>query len=122
MNRNTVIEEFVKLNQEDKGKLTLLWLADFIKTNALNIVDVMDILNNVETVFSKTDKFNSMIISNSVSASMVSRLFGFGYAKSMRVINLLIKERAIIKFENRYKIVNKEKFQEVGKRLFENKL
>ncbi|MBO5954926.1 MAG: hypothetical protein J6Q13_03055 [Clostridia bacterium] len=116
--KNKEIDKFAKLSSAEKGKLTLSWLADLVQSNNLTIQDVMDIINNVDTTFSKLDKFNSMIITNRVNPSTISRLFGYGYAKSMRVINLLIKEQAIVKFEDKYKIVDKEKFKQVGIQLF----
>lgn len=115
------IEFYQRLNKQQKGELTLAWLADLIKTNKLTIIDVMDIINAVDTTFTKLDKFNSMIITENVSASTISRLFGYGYAKSMRIINILLKENAIVKIENSYKIIDKEKFKAVGISLFEEK-
>lgn len=119
MSRNEEVTKFAKLSKVEKGKLTLSWLSDLVKNKQLNIADVMYILNSYETTFSNLDKFNTMLELAHITASTISKMFGFGYAKSMRVINLLIKEQAIVKDENKYKIIDKEKFKEVGKLLFE---
>ena len=116
--KNEEIDKFVKLNKKEKGEMTLLWLADLVQTQNLTIQDVMDIINSVDTTFSKLDKFNSMLITNHITPSIISRLFGFGYAKSMRVINMLIKEQAIVKLDNGYQIVDNENFKRVGEKLF----
>lgn len=119
MSRNEEVTKFAKLSKVEKGKLTLSWLSDLVKNKQLNIADVMYILNSYETTFSNLDKFNTMLELTHITASTISKMFGFGYAKSMRVINLLIKEQAIVKDENKYKIIDKEKFKKVGKLLFE---
>lgn len=120
MSKRKEIEHYCKLSKEKKGKLTLLWLTDLIKTENLTLQDVIDILNNVDDSFTKLDKFNSMLINNNVSASTISRLFGYGYAKSMSVINELLQQNAIIKYTNTYKIVDKDKFKLVGEKLFKS--
>ena len=119
MKKNEEIEKFIKLSNEQKGNLTLSWLSELVQAQHLTIQEVMDILNSVETTFSKIDKFNSLLLTNKINASTISRLFGFGYAKSMKIINLLVEEHALVKTESGYVILDKEKFKEIGKRLFE---
>ncbi|MBQ7798020.1 MAG: hypothetical protein IJ371_02750 [Clostridia bacterium] len=115
---NQEIQKFTKLSKQQKNQLTLGWLVDLIKTNHLTLHDVMDIINSCDQTFSNIDKFNSMIDNNHVNASTISRLFGYGYAKSMKIINLLLEEKAIIKQNNGYSIVDKEKFKQIGEQLF----
>lgn len=105
------IEEFIKLNKIEKSNLTLKWLIDLVKTEGLTIEDIIDILNCIEPTFSKSDKFNSLLIRGTLTVSSISRLFGYGYAKSMHVISMLLKQNIITKHENCYKIIDREKFK-----------
>lgn len=105
------IEQFIKLKTSEKANLTLSWLIDFVKAENLTIEDVMDILNCIEPTFSKTDKINSLLTSGTISVSIISRLFGYGYAKSMNIINSLVKQNIITKQDNCYKIIDKENFK-----------
>lgn len=120
MTKNKIINDYAKLSKNEKGKLTLLWLTELIKEQKLTIQDVMDILNCVDNSFSNIDKFKSMLVNNYVSASTISRLFGYGYAKSMKIINLLLDEKAIKRQEHYYTIVDKNKFNSIGENLFKD--
>lgn len=115
MTKEEKIELFVSLSKHDKANLTLLWLIDLIKTEHLTIEDVMDILNCVSPTFSKTDKFSSLLLGGTVSVSSISRLFGYGYAKSVSFINSLLKQKVIEKQDNCYKIIDKQKFKMVSR-------
>lgn len=113
-------EGFVKLKKSEKKNLTIAWLIDLIKTEHLGIEDVMDIINNVEPTFSKAEKLECLRINVQISTSIISRLFGFGYAKSSNLINNLVKKNVIAKHENCYKILDKVNFKTVTKQLLEN--
>ncbi|MBQ8522045.1 MAG: hypothetical protein IJ458_00085 [Clostridia bacterium] len=111
-------QNFIRLTKQEKNNLTIGWLINLIKANHLTLNDVMEIINLCDDSFSNIDKFNSMIINNYVSASKISRLFGYGYARSMKIIKLLLSEKAITKQSSGYKIVDAEKFKQVGNQLF----
>lgn len=111
------LQDYFKLSKDEKGKLTLFWLISLIKDRQLTIEDVVDILNSLEPTFSNVDKFNTLLVSEFFSASTISRLYGFGYSKSMNIINTLLSKNIIIKYENKYKILDKEKFKDVGNKL-----
>ena len=111
-------QNFIRLTKQEKNNLTIGWLINLIKSNHLTLNDVMEIINLCDDSFSNIDKFNSMIINNYVSASKISRLFGYGYARSMKIIKLLLSEKAITKQSSGYKIVDAEKFKQVGNQLF----
>lgn len=111
MIKNGLFAEFVKFDQSEKEKLTLKWLTTLVKTHNLTIEDVMDILNCVDLTFSKIDKLNSLLINGSISATTISRILGYGYAKSMNYINTLLKKNIIVKVDKGYKIIDKDKFK-----------
>ena len=119
MNKIEKLENFLKLNKQDKKNLTISWLLDLIKTEHLGIEDVIDILNNVEPTFSKVDKLECLLINGYISTSTISRLFGFGYAKSAKIINILASKYIIAKYENSYKILDKTNFKITTKELLE---
>lgn len=112
------LENFIKLSKQEKNNLTIGWLINLAKTHHLTLNDVMDIINLCDDTFSNMDKFNSMLVNNYVSASKISRLFGYGYAKSMKIIKLLLDEKAIAKTEKSYTIIDAEKFKQIGKQIF----
>lgn len=119
MCRISKLENFIKLNKTDKKKLTISWLIDLIKTEHLGVEDVIDILNNIEPTFSKVDKLECFLINGEISTATISRLFGFGYAKSSNIINILLKKNVITKYENSYKIIDKVNFKTITKELLE---
>jgi len=113
------LDNFIKLNKTDKKNLTISWLIDLIKTEHLGVEDVIDILNNIEPTFSKIDKLECLLMNGHISTSSISRLFGFGYAKSSNIISILLKKNIITKHENSYKILDKENFKVIIKGLLE---
>lgn len=113
MNKTEKLETFVKLNKTEKKNLTLSWLIDLIKTQQLKIEDVIDILNCVEPTFSKLYKLEYFLTSGKISISSLSRLLGFGYAKSSSIINKLSKRNIIVRYEKDYKIIDKINFKRV---------
>ena len=113
------LENFINLNKTDKKNLTISWLIELIKTEHLSIEDVIDILNNIEPTFSKVDKLECLLINGQISTSTISRVFGFGYAKSSRIINCLVQKSIIAKYDNCYKIIDKANFKLVTKELVE---
>lgn len=119
MNKIEKLEEFKKLNKTDKKKLTISWLINLIKQEQLTLEDVIDILNNIEPTFSKIDKLECLLINGQISTSTISRLFGFGYAKSSKIINTLILKNVVVKYENTYRIIDKENFKTITKELLE---
>ena len=112
------LEQFAQLGKEEKENFTLLWLTNLIKTEQLTIEDVIDILNNVNPTFSAADKFNAFLIGGTLTISSVSRLFGYGYAKSKSIISALLSRNIIAECNNSYKIIDKEKFKLVSSELF----
>ena len=119
MNKIEKLDNFIKLNKQEKKNLTISWLIDLIKTEHLEVVDVLDLLNNVEPIFSKVDKLEYLLINGNISISIISRLFGFGYAKSSKIINILMNKNIIAKYENRYKIIDKTNFKRITNELLE---
>ena len=119
MNKIEKIEDFTKLNKAEKKNLTMSWLIDLIKTEHLEVVDVIDLLNNIEPTFSKVDKLECLLINGHISTSIISRLFGFGYAKSSKIINILVSKNIVTKYENSYKIIDKTNFKTTTKELLE---
>ena len=111
------LEEFKKLNKMEKKNLTLSWLIDLIKTQHLGVEDVIDIINSVEPTFSDADKLQTLLIKGQISVAIISRLFGFGYAKSSSIINQLLQQNVITKYEQCYKIIDKENFKKITKEL-----
>lgn len=119
MNKIDKLDNFIKLKKQDKKNLTISWLIDLIKTEHLEVVDVLDLLNNIEPTFSKVDKLECLLINGHISTSAISRLFGFGYAKSSKIINVLVSKNIITKYENSYKIIDKANFKTTTKELLE---
>ena len=115
--KKRVLENFAKLSRKEKEQLTLKWLIDLVKTENLSIEDIIDILNSVDSCFSKSDKLNTLLVNDTISASAVSRILGYGYAKSMNFINNLLKRNVIIKKDGCYKIIDKEAFKTTTKEL-----
>lgn len=111
MTKREVFTEFIKFDQSKKEGLTLKWLITFIKSHHLTMEDVMDILNCVDLTFNKEDKLNSLLTKGTISATAISRILGYGYARSMNYINKLLKRNIIVKFDNSYKIIDKERFK-----------
>lgn len=111
MTKREMFTEFIKFDQSKKEGLTLKWLTTLVKTHNLTIEDVMDILNCVDLTFSKLDKLNSLLTKGRISATAISRILGYGYARSMNYINTLLKRNIIVKFDNSYKIIDKERFK-----------
>lgn len=111
MTKREMFTEFIKFEQNQKEQLTLKWLLTLVKTHNLTIEDIMDILNCVDSTFSKEDKLNSLLIKGTISATAISRILGYGYARSIKYINTLLKRNIIVKFDNSYRIIDKEKFK-----------
>ena len=111
------IANFVKLNKIEKKGLTLSWLINLVKTEHLGIEDVVDIINNIEPTFATIDKLECLLARGIISTSTISRLFGFGYAKSSGIISALVKNNVITKYDNCYKIIDKTNFKSVAQKL-----
>ena len=107
------LDDFIELSKNEKKNLTLSWLIDLVKTEHLSIEDVVDIINNIEPTFSKAEKFECLLLKDKFSASTISRLFGLGYAKSMKLINALIENNLIVKYDSCYKVINKKGFKDM---------
>lgn len=107
------IDEFSKLSQTEKKNLTLSWLTNLIKQQHLNIEDVVDILNQIEPTFSKAEKLECILLKDKFSTSTISRLFGLGYAKSVKLINVLMENNIVVKYDNCYKVIDKKGFKDI---------
>ena len=90
------LDDFIKLNKNKKKDLTLSWLIELVKKEHLSIEDVVDIINNIEPTFSKAEKVECLLFKDKFSASFISRLFGLGYAKSIKLINVLIENNLVV--------------------------
>lgn len=119
MNRIEKLETFVKLTKTDKRNLTISWLINLVKTQHLSVEDVIDILNYIEPTFSQINKLECLLISGQISISTLSRVFRFGYAKSSNIIKSLLKKSIIAKYDNSYKIIDRENFKTTTKKLLE---
>lgn len=118
MDKNEIKQQFLKLSKDEKDKLTIKWLNQLVKDNQLQPSDVMDIINSLYENLTDIEKFNKLSECKMIRAATISRVLGYGYVKSMRIINLLIENNAIIKSENGYKVISKANFKQVGKNLF----
>lgn len=118
MCRQEKLEQFVKLGKNEKKNLTLSWLTDLIKSENLSIADVIDILNCIQPTFSKADKLNAVLINGVVTTSTISRILGYGYAKSVKLINEMLSKNLIVKFDNSYKVIDKDNFKIFTQNLF----
>ena len=114
------MENYIKLDRETKRDVLISTLTSLYGNHQLTIKDVVDIMCEANTLTDE-DKFNVMLLTNHVSASTISRLFGFGYAKSMKIIQMLINEKAIEKIETKYNIISVTNFKSVATKLFGRK-
>ena len=55
------LDNFIELSKNEKENLTLSWLINLVKAEHLTIEDVVDILNNIEPTFSKTEKLECLV-------------------------------------------------------------
>ena len=111
-------EQFLKLTKEEKDKLTLSWLIDLVKNNTITIRDIVDVISSCYDGLSNIDKFNKLKENEIITASTISRVFGYGYSKSMNIIKLLLENKSIKKIENGYQIISMTNFEKVGEILF----
>ena len=118
MDKNEIKQQFLKLTKAEKDELTIKWLIQLVKDNNLQPNDVMDIINSLYENLIDIEKFNKLSEYKIIRASTISRVFSYGYVKSMKIINLLIENNAIIKIDNGYKVISKANFRQVGKILF----
>ncbi len=107
------LDDFIKLSKNEKKNLTLSWLIELVKKEQLSIEDVVDIINNIETTFSKAEKFECLLLKDKFSASTISRLFGLGYAKSVKLIQVLLDNNLIVKYDSCYKVIDKKGFKDM---------
>lgn len=118
MNREQFQEQFLKLSKAEKDGLTLRWLIDLVQNYDISISDIIETLSIEYKDLSNIDKFNKLAQEDVVSASKISRVFGYGYSKSINIIKMLLKNEAIKKVDVGYKIISIPKFKDVGKQLF----
>ncbi|MBR4999014.1 MAG: hypothetical protein IKY10_03955 [Clostridia bacterium] len=107
------LDNFIELSKNEKRDLTLSWLIDLVKTERLSIEDVVDIINNIEPTFSKAEKLECLLLKDKFSTSTISRLFGLGYAKSMKLIKVLIENNLVVKYDSCYKVIDKKGFKDM---------
>ena len=107
------LNDFIKLSKNEKKDLTLSWLIELVKKEHLSIEDVVDIINNIEPTFSKAEKFECLLLKDKFSTSTISRLFGLGYAKSMKLIQVLLDNNLIVKYDSCYKVIDKKGFKDM---------
>ena len=107
------LDNFIELSKNEKRDLTLSWLIDLVKTEHLSIEDVVDILNNIEPTFSKAEKLECLLIKDKFTTSTISRLFGLGYAKSMKLVQVLLENNLVVKYDNCYKVIDKRGFKDM---------
>ena len=115
------LDDFMLLTKKEKKNLTLSWLIEFIKKENLSIEDVVDIINNIEPVFLRVEKLECLLLNDEFYTSTISRLFGFGYAKSVKVINFLLQKNLIVKFEKGYKVIDKSRLKDIIDEIRRNK-
>ena len=107
------LDNFKELSKNEKKDLTLSWLIDLVKTEHLSVEDVVDIINNIEPTFSKAEKLECLLLKDKFSTSTISRLFGLGYAKSMKLIQVLLDNNLIVKYDSCYKVIDKKGFKDM---------
>lgn len=107
------LNNFIKLSKNEKEKLTLSWLIELVKKEHLSIEDVVDIINNIEPTFSKAEKFECLLLKDKFSTSTISRLFGLGYAKSMKLVQVLLENNLVVKYDSYYKVIDKNGFKAI---------
>ena len=107
------LDDFIELSKNEKGDLTLSWLIDLVKKEHLSIEDVMDIINNIEPTFSKAEKLECLLIKDKFTTSTISRLFGLGYAKSMKLVQVLLENNLVVKYDSCYKVIDKKGFKDM---------
>ena len=104
-------DDFIELSKNEKKNLTLSWLIDLVKTEHLSIEDVVDIINNIEPTFSKAEKLECLLLKDKFSTSTISRLFGLGYAKSVKLVQVLLDNHLVVKYDSYYKVIDKNGFK-----------
>ena len=107
------LDDFIELSKNEKRDLTLSWLIDLVKKEHLSIEDVVDIINNIEPTFSKAEKLECLLIKDKFSTSTISRLFGLGYAKSKKLIQVLLENNLVVKYDSYYKVIDKKGFKDM---------
>ena len=86
----------IKLNKTEKEQLTLKWLCELVKTENLSIQDVMDILNCVDSSFSRTDKLNSLVYNGTITAvSQIAEISQMGIEYFLLLLPLLAMNLAL---------------------------
>lgn len=110
-------EIFLKLSKEDKENLTMDWLRDLMIKNRLNFEDVIEIFN---ACYGNSDmqRWVNLASDETFGICTIARLFGFGYPKSKRIVEDLVKEEVVEQLEKSYKILSKDKFLAYGEKLF----
>lgn len=112
------VDNFITICKNDKEKLTWAWLDELVKTKNLSVEDVKAILDDIYADSCDLHKFYRLAGLECITASTFNKVFHFGYGKSMRVINLLLRHNAIKKVSFGYAITDLEAFKKVGKSLF----
>ena len=107
------LDDFNELSKNEKRDLTLSWLIDLVKKEHLSIEDVVDIINNIEPTFSKAEKLECLLIKDKFTTSTISRLFGLGYAKSMKLVQVLLENNLVVKYDSCYKVIDKKGFKDM---------
>ena len=107
------LDDFIELSKNEKRDLTLSWLIDLVKKEHLSIEDVVDIINNIEPTFSKAEKLECLLIKDKFTTSTISRLFGLGYAKSMKLVQVLLENNLVVKYDSCYKVIDKKGFKDM---------
>ncbi len=118
MDKNEFKEQFLKLTKEEKDSITLGWLIDLVKNNSITISDIVDVISFDYKDLSNIDKFNKLKENEFISTSTISRIFSYGYSKSMNIIKLLLENKAIEKTSKGYQIISMTNFEKVGEILF----
>ena len=107
------LNDFIELSKNEKKDLTLSWLIELVKKEHLSIEDVVDIINNIEPTFSKAEKLECLLIKGKFTTSTISRLFGLGYAKSMKLVQVLLENNLVVKYDSCYKVIDKNGFKDM---------
>ena len=107
------LDNFIELSKNEKKDLTLSWLIDLVKKEHLSIEDVVDIINTIEPTFSKAEKLECLLIKDKFTTSTISRLFGLGYAKSMKLVQVLLENNLVVKYDSCYKVIDKKGFKDL---------
>ncbi len=115
---NPTKQQLLKLSNSEKQSLTIGFLTELLKNGHLNLNDIIEIFNSSYVNLTDIKKFEMIGNEGVVTASKILRVFNYGYAKSMSIINLLIEHNAIQRQEKGYKVISKTNFNKVGQILF----